>query len=289
MNLSRHYPETFEELQSLVAKAASGARSVVMQAGHFLLMHHPVTGQIVPCIASKAKSSDFVTNAYGHFPLLTWHLGARLLASLPANVEKRLMVVVNDWQYLSESGDRADFYANYGRLPSEYTDILLEYPEIGVLEPRSIKTGVSTRPFFGEMNLRNQYRRHVEKLIKRGDLPPKARVSEKDGEITCSLPTGAVGEDREVYCSKRSADCAAQIDEMLHFARLEVACDCYINLYPAVCSAFVEYGTLLSESLLRNDLPVVLNLGFPSTEVASEEELLADCQGMLHHFPQPTH
>ncbi len=121
-----------------------------MQAGHFLLYYDEVSGGILPCLSEylvDPRHSE-IRRGYTQFPILTWCLGLRLLASLSAH-DRRIMVVVNDWQYLSKAGNRADFYAKHARLPESYSEELARYADtITLFEPERTKTGTSTAPFF---------------------------------------------------------------------------------------------------------------------------------------------
>jgi hypothetical protein len=137
------------------------------------------------------------------------------------------------------------------------------------------------------MNLRNQYRKTVERLIADGNLPAEAILEQGSEEIVCSLPD-AVGRTWEVYCSSKTGDCAGEIAQMLSLAVQQVGCDCFINIYPAVCRDFVERGTELGNDLLRNGIPNVINIGFPTSGLESREDLLTSCEVSWHRFKKVT-
>jgi len=269
MRLTRHFPRGYESLRALVHQAADDSQSVVMQAGHFLLYYDSVDGRILPCLAEslvEARHAE-IKNNYAQFPILTWRLGLRLLASLPAR-DKRIMVVVNDWQYLSKKGSRADFYANHRYLPESYVAELARYSDpVTLLEPKKIKMGTSTAPFYGEMNLRNRYQRHTAGIAQK---PP-----------SCSLPDAA-GVQKEVYCSYQAGDCAGEIAEMIYEASSRAAATCFINLYPLVCREFVEKGSQLAVDLLGSTCTSILNIGFQSTAVLDCNQLIETAEATLH-------
>jgi len=286
MRLTRHYPRSFEALLDLTAKSVGDSSPVVFQAGHFLLVHDPSTGSVSPCILGDpfSTSDSALLDNYGKFPLLTWKLALRLLDNL-ATGSKHLMIVVNDWQYLPEGVDRSGFYLRQsGELPESYRSLLAEAsPGVSLLEPRPVKTGVSTAPFYGEMNLRNRYKRRVSKQVSSGDLPPNAIVEQTATGISCSLP-GSYGVREEIYCSGKTGDCTAEIAEMLREANERTGAVYFVNLYPIVCRDFVEQGTERSVELFKVPMRSVLNLGFPSSAVDGERDLIEGCEASLHQF-----
>lgn len=282
MIVSRTYPRSIEELFAVVKEAAQGAQSVVMQAGHFLLYYDVVEDQLLPCISGELTSPrhHLLRREAGGFPLLTWKLGLELLDSLQA-ASRQVMVVVNDWQYLPKNVDRRRFYGSFKNLPECYSNELKQYEShLHLLEPPQ---GTGTKPFYGEMNLRNQYRKTVERLIADGNLPAEVIMEQSSEAIVCTLPD-AVGRTWEVYCSSKTGDCAGEIAQMLNLAAQQTCCDCFINIYPAVCRDFVERGTELGNYLLGNGIHKVINIGFSTNGLESCEDLLTSCEVAWHRF-----
>jgi hypothetical protein len=282
MIYSRTYPRSLEELFDIVQEATRGAQSVVMQAGHFLLYYDVVEDRLLPCISDELTSPrhELLRREAGGFPLLTWQLGLELLDSLQA-ASRQIMVIVNDWQYLPKEIDRRRFYESFRHLPHSYDRALERYEgRLRLLEPLQ-STG--TQPFFGEMNLRNQYRKAVERLISDGNLPDEATLEHGSEEIVCSLPD-AVGRTWEIYCSSKTGDCAGEIAQMLSLTAQQTGCDCFINIYPAVCREFIERGTELGNDLFRNGIPNVINIGFPTNGLESRGDLLTSCEVAWHTF-----
>ena len=280
----RSYPRTVEELAVLVQRAARTAESVVLQAGHFLLYYDTVEDRILPCIASEMGSPrhEILRREAGHFPSLSWALGLELVSRL-GSPSKRAMIVVNDWQYIPKGVDRRRFYRDFGRLPQGFDEELVRWgADISLLSPPR-QSG--TAPFWGEMNLRNQYSRTVGHLVSTGKLPDHAVVEQRASGLVCSL-VDAVGGKREVYCANKTGDCAAEIAQMLRMAKRLARCDCFVNLYPSVCREFVERGTELGQELLGNDVPSVLNVGLVSNGPDNVEEMMAGCEVAWHWFGQ---
>ena len=280
MILSRGFPTNFGELVSLVRESTPTPASVTIQAGHFLLYYDTVEDRILPCISSEldAPRHERLRREVGGFPAQTFRLGLNLLEAIGAP-QNYLMVVVNDWQYIPKQVDRQRFYKARPNLPTEFRHLLETAPGPPTLlrAEKSAKTG----PFHGEMNLRNQYRKVVERMIASGTLPAGVGLESRGEDLVCNL-TDAMGSRREVYCSNKTGDCAAEIAQMLRIARQKTACDLFINLYPAVCRSFVEAGTELGEDLLGNGIPTVINVGMPTHQVESPEDLLSECEATLH-------
>lgn len=285
MKLTHSFPQNYQALRDLTIASVGDAQSVVFQAGHFLLVYDEATRTILPCIHGhpSTETRPMLFESYGHFPLLTWKLALRLLSDLKVP-SKNIMIVVNDWQYLPEGTERFDFYRRQaGRLPAEFAEELQAgAPSVSLLEPE-IKGSVSTAPFYGEMNLRNRYTRRVRDLVSSRRLPASAIIHESESGVSCKLPDLS-GAHQEIYCSGKTGDCTAEIAEMLREANARTGATCFVNLYPLVCRSFVELGTSRAEELFQVPLRSVLNLGFPSSGVTDEGDLIQECEASLHLF-----
>lgn len=285
MRIERHYPKDDASLLRLMETVLQPGDSLAAQAGHFLLIAEEATGEIYPCIAGdrRAPAKNRIVQNFGRFPLLTWHLALRLLSNLPA-IPKHLMVVVNDWQYLHGTMDRSAFYrVNGDKLPEAFEAEFIKQTDVALLKPAPIKNGVSTSPFFGEMNLRNRYQRRVSRLVRRRQLPPGAILRDTENEIKCELPD-MTGELREIYCTGKTGDCTAEIAEMLYHASTATGAPVFVNFYPLVCQAFVEVGTSRAVELFDAPLRAVLNVGLPSSGLDTEQDLFKGCEVSLHRF-----
>jgi len=285
MKSNTRFPKDFQSLYNFVRESTLGADSVVFQAGHFLLIHDEQKNTIYPCIHAKGTTSHQMDrcDTHGRFPILTWKLALRLLAKL--NIpQKHIMVVVNDWQYLPKGVDRSTFYAANNDLPESYLEAMSKYVDsILILEPKPVKKSVSTAPFFGEMNLRNRYHRHMSKLIASGNLPPNAKVNKKNGAVSCLFPDLSGG-IQEAYCSDKSGDCTGEIAEMIYEANKMTGATSFVNLYPLVCKDFVELGSARAVQLFGASVKSILNIGFPSAGVQDEEDLILGSEATIQLF-----
>lgn len=284
MKISRYFPETQDELVVVLAKHAQSAESVAMQAGHFMLYYDRQSAELLPCVEEAMTASHLqeIGRAFSSFPILTWNLGLQLLSGLTAP-NKFVLIVVNDWQYVPKDVDRALFYERSQGLPQSYKQALSQYsPHVKLLQPGPVKTGLSTRPFFSEMNQRNQFRRHVEKMVRHGLLPPSAHVERTEQGIACSLPSDLLHAGRDFYCTGKSPDCAAQIAQMLFQVQQGTKCDCFVNLYPLACKTYVETGTALASDLFDVSIPCVINIGFPSSGIHSFADMVQNTEVSVH-------
>ena len=216
MKVVRRHPSSYQELLDLILQASAGARTVVMQTGHFLLYYDTVEDQLLPCVSTELHSPRHknLREYAGGFPLESWRMGLDLLSALPA-ANKHVMIVVNDWQYLPSDVDRLRFYSKFKRLPTGYDEALKQHNgKILILLPTESS---GTIPFFGEMNLRNQYKRNFERLLERDQLPNTVVSDEIAGEIICSLPE-TIERNWQIYCSGKTGDCAAEIAQVQKYA-----------------------------------------------------------------------
>jgi hypothetical protein len=286
MKLTRHFPKNYDSLRDLTVAAVGDAQSVVFQAGHFLLIYDEQEARLYPCIYGEPSTQEIAPffDAYGHFPILTWQLALRLIAEL-GTPKKHLMIAVNDWQYVPKGVNRADFYAKHKVLPQTYTAKLASRSDtLDLLEPEPpVSNAVSTAPFYGEMNLRNRHKNHMAKLIAAGTLPPSAQVQETNGNVVCLLPDLS-GTMQEAYCTGKSTDCTGEVAEMVYEAATRTGATAFVSLYPSVCRDFVELGSVRAAEVFKTNVVSILNLGFPSVGINSENCLIEECEASLLHF-----
>jgi len=285
MKLTRHFPKDYDAILELVKKAVGDSKSVVLQAGHFVLYYDKDDGKIYPSIPScltESRHQNF-KEAYGMFPMLTWDIGLRLLDALGA-MHKHVLVLVNDWQYLPKSVSRDLFYSMQSGLPESYSEKLDAYRgEIHLLEPEPINDGVPTAPFFGEMNLRNRYRNRMADLVKSRKLPPNVKITEQNGKLSCTVPDLS-GAHREVYCAGKTGDCAAEVAELISSSSSRTNATVFISLYPLVCKDFVELGSKHAVELLGATVTTVISIGFRSIDIQNEADLVSSAEITVQHF-----
>lgn len=279
MIAKRSYPRSFETLATLVGEATKGAESVAMQAGHFLVYYDHTEDQLLPCVASEISGPrhEIIRNEVGHFPLLTWDMGVKLLAAVPAK-RKHALVLVNDWQYLPSGVDRGRFYEKFNRLPQAYRRVLDQTGDsVALLRPPRLRKALHTGDFFSEQTLRNQYGKHVKQLIAEKSLPPNAELLADGDSLSCNL-VDAVGRRQEIYCAGKSENCTHEVAELLYSVHEITACDMFINIFPLVCKEYVEAGTELNYGLFQTHIGNVINIGMVATGAMSFDQLLDSAQ-----------
>jgi hypothetical protein len=280
MRVVRRHPTSYEELLDLVLQAASGAQTVVMQAGHFLLYYDTVEDQLLPCVSTELHSPRHknLREHAGGFPLESWRMGLDLLSALPA-ANKRVMIVVNDWQYLPPDVDRRRFYESFQRLPAGYEEALAQRGgAIQLLQPAKDS---GTRPYFGEMNLRNQYKRWAERAAKNGKMTPGVSVEEIEGKLVCTIPDN-LGREVEIYCSGNTGNCATAHAQLLRSLHDETRFDAFINLYPKVCREFIEQGTSFAQKLFNINNFSTINVGLQTNNIVDRIAMIEDCECSIH-------
>lgn len=283
MHLERSHPSSIDDLLRLVEEASGCGPSIVAQAGHFLLYFDEQLNQAKPCIADPdfPQQNDTLEN-YGHFPLLTWSLGLEMLSQSRC-FEKEVLLLVNDWQYLPQAVNRSEFYSNNPELPAVFRATLSEHASVRLLRPNTIGEESVTGPFFGEMHLRNRYKKRIARMIREQTLPPDVVLDSSGGHLTCSMPLSG-GPPAEIYCSGKSADCTAEVAELLLQISASRPQAVFLNIYPIVCRDFVQKGTLLAKRLGVFNLARVINIGFPSSGVFTTESLVTGCEVAVHSF-----
>lgn len=277
------YPKSVSEVRDALVAHSESFKSVVMQCGHFLLYYDIVENRLLPGIASELAGSrhERLREEFGHFPELTWEIGLDFLSAI--NVPNRnAMIAVNDWQYVPDGIDRHPFYADTTVLPRSYQEALKQADvPINVLSlERRNATGPAS-PFFSEQTLRNQYVRHVKDLIRKGMLPPDAELSDEEGVAVCNL-TDILGEDREIYCSTKNANCATEVTEMIDQAYRLTGCDLFINIFPSVCQQFVEVGSEIPYRLFKTPVRRIINIAMPARRVISFDDLMNGAHYSVH-------
>ena len=283
MIVQRSYPRTREELFSLVRERTAGAKSVAVQAGHFLLYYDRTEDQLLPCVASEliGPRQEPIKKTAGLFPILTWELGVQLLNSISAK-DKFIMVLVNDWQYVPKDVPRSRFYEQNPNIPTAFQSCLDTHgDDIKLLTPTQKRSVKQTGELFSEHGLRKQYTKHVKQLIEKRELPANAELQANGEHLSCSL-VDTLGRKQEVYCTGKSENCTHEVAELIFTVDALAQCDAFINLYPLVCKEYVETGTELSFELFKAPLEVVLNVGMSATGVTNIEDILASVAVTVH-------
>ena len=275
------FPKNESELRERIVREASGFSNIVAQAGHFLVHYDSDENRLVPIIYGQPLRPAIMEYAktYGWFPILTWEFGVSVLGLINA-AEKRVMVVVNDWQYLPEfSVDRQMFYRDSPEIPQQYCEILKQNPSVQLLVPPR-KMNFFTGDYWSEQTLRNGYERRFREMARNGNLPHNIKF-DSSKELRCDL-VDAHGNTREVYCAGKRSGCEEEVAEMLTEISDIASPDIFINYIPQVCKDFVGAGTQLAFDLFGISMRKVINVGLPSVGIFSASEIFSKSEVSIH-------
>ena len=282
----RYFPTNIAELLNIVSRESccfSEPPVIAIQAGHFLVYYDNTENRLVPGIESELNSPRLapISQEIGRFPFLSWQLGLGLLNAISAG-RKQILVLVNDWQYLPSTLNRASFYINYHRLPQAYVDALTVVDsDISLLTPKHYGKSLNTGDFFSEQALRKSYGRRLKQMIKDGTLPDGFEISSDGEHLTCTLHD-AIGGNQEVYCTSKSQNCSHEVAELIKQVHDLTNNNIFINLFPHSCTEFVEQGTELGLYLFHPRINLIINIGMPAISINTINDLMTDCSITLH-------
>lgn len=249
-----------DELREVVDAALRGASGkLAVMGGHFMLVEDEETGSLVPGIASEQTSATMrrrVAGRVGIFPEYTWRLAVDLIgAHAGAHPDARLLLLVNDWQYVPtrrSAGElRAEFYRGFTQLPAEYERVLSEAGHTADRVLPSRKHPLA----FPETWLKYRFQKAAGKLVKQGLL--ERRVLDpgtNDSEVGFLDENG----DYRALISCGVTGCAGEITEMVaevHRAGYRAL----VVLAPGECLQPVRAGVATALDLYRlKDMLVVV-------------------------------
>ncbi len=264
MIVDKAYPSSEEELIAFVKKHCDGAESVAVQAGHFLLYYDHTEDLILPAVAEELidPRHKVISDQVGRFPLLTWQLGLNLLSSIETR-QKQIFTLVNDWQYIPSTSDSKRFYTQNRSLFESYGELLNKHSDVALMVLYPDKTDL-----FGvwgsEKYLRNEYARSIKRQFE--------EIS-NGSNVSCDLNTQISNHYNAIYCQGKRPNCVAEV-AMLMSRLMKLKVDCFINIFPSVCRAYVEEGTKLARQV--SEAPHrILNIAMPSTGIENSKNLFS--------------
>ncbi|MBG0813149.1 LPD16 domain-containing protein [Planomonospora sp. ID82291] len=253
---SRRLVASEQELREAVDRElpAAGLGDLVVMGGHFMLFEDPRTGRLTPGVVEEQSDETMrrrIAGRVGVFPGYTWRMSVELLQGYAAaGVDARLLLLINDWQYVPAAGRpagelRAEFFAGMSALPSSYDKALRDagLTEDVVLPSRKHPLA------FPETWLKYRFQKAADRLVKAGRL--EKRYLDADRRDTEVAFLDADGNHRTLI-SCGVTGCAGEITEMV----AEVYRAGYRNLLifaPGECLRPVETGVDIALGLY--DLP----------------------------------
>jgi hypothetical protein len=233
--------------------------------GHFMLFYSSRDRCLVPGIFEDIEYKDLqqaVLNRVGIFPSYTWNLGIVLGEHYKSVFGKpvKLLLLVNDWQYVPEHGEaasyRSAFYEKFTELPLIYASRLQASTH---LTKQDILSSRRHKLAFPETWLRYRFQNTAKRLVKTGklqkrcllDKPGQSEVSYTDNSGT-SLPLISCG----------ITGCAGEITEMISEVHRSGGRYLLI-LAPAECHAPIQAGVEIALSIydLRGMMILVADTG----------------------------
>jgi hypothetical protein len=284
MIIDESMPGSFLEARDVIRFALGTVRSLVLQAGHFMLYHDIVEDQLVPCVTPllTGPRHEILRRSLGNFPVLSWQLALNLLDELP-DVQAQALILVNDWQYCPPEADRSSFYRRYDQLPPVFRDPLeARAGRVGLLEPDRDRTAATV--FFSELRLRNQYRKRFARMLKDQTLPEGVSILQEEEGVTCSLDD-ILGRREAIYCSAKGANCTMEVAELIRQVGERTGCTAFLNVFPGVCREYVMAGTELAFRLFPSTITEVINVALPATDIETETDFWR--AGRIIHHRRP--
>ncbi|MGW0480514.1 LPD16 domain-containing protein [Nonomuraea sp. NPDC003214] len=206
------------ELRDAIARELPGEdlANLVVMGGHFMLFEDAASGRLVPGVIEEQADETMrrrIAGRVGIFPGYTWELSAGLLRDYAAaGVDTRLLLLVNDWQYVPSADRpaselRAEFFAGFAELPGSYEKILRE----AGLSAEDVLPSRKHPLAFPETWLKYRFQKAADRLVKQGRLEKRYLDSgsgdsevaflDADGNyrtlISCGI-TGCAGEITEM-------------------------------------------------------------------------------------------
>lgn len=253
-------------------------RCAVIHAGHYALS--AADGGAADALDDDAPSTPFPS-----FARLTWRIATRVTAEAKsAGVAVKLLVLVNDWQFLHARSDdrrtnesraaamRRNYYDATPRLPRFHEETLAEF----ALDPGVVMPSSDERWLFSETALRADLAATVRGIFSSGQAEKHSLLREfnADGEPIIRVQNGDNCDYTLLYCG--STNCAGEVVELLRVLRSR-GVDLFVNLVPRQCFAPVETGTLLAHRIYDLSGMKVMNISIPFVEdLARGSEVLVE-------------
>ncbi|QYC42694.1 hypothetical protein Nocox_25465 [Nonomuraea coxensis DSM 45129] len=215
---SRRLVASEQELRQAIARElpAAGLGDLVVMGGHFMLFEDPSSGRLTPGVIEEQPDETMrgrIAGRVGIFPGYTWRMSIGLLGEYAAaGADVRLLLLINDWQYVPTGGRpaselRAEFFAGLSALPPSYEEALRE----AGLSQESVLPSRKHPLAFPETWLKYRFQKAADRLVKEGRLekryldsgPRDTEVAFLDGDgnyrtlISCGV-TGCAGEITEM-------------------------------------------------------------------------------------------
>lgn len=197
--------------------AKSDIDKLVIMGGHFMLFEDEDTGRLVTGLIEEQQSEIMrqrIAGRVGIFPSHTWEMSVDMLKQYaPVYSDVRLLLLINDWQYVPTKGRpaselRAEYYETFDRLPASYEQTLTD---AGFSVDRMLPSRKHSFAF-PETWLKYRFQKSANKFVKQGRLERRYLESgENDTEVAFLDESG----NYRTLMSCGITGCAGEITEMI--------------------------------------------------------------------------
>jgi hypothetical protein len=253
--------------------AESDIDKLVIMGGHFMLFEDEDSGRLVPGTIEEQKSDVMrqrIAGRVGIFPMHTWEMSVDMLKEYsPVYGDVRLLLLINDWQYVPTQGRpaselRADFFDAFDRLPASYERVLVD----NGFTPDRILPSRKHPLAFPETWLKYRFQKAADKFVKQGRLERRYLDSgENDTEVAFLDESG----NYRTLISCGITGCAGEITEMISEV-YKAGYRSIVIFAPGECLAPVQTGVDIALSLyeLTGMLVIIADPG-GSGEMTTDE------------------
>ena len=243
--------------------SSCSSQAVTIHAGHYALLRNRDRGY---CDRLSDLDDERSGLGFEDFCRITWEAACRSIATATPRVSAQLMVLVNDWQFISPDLDvrrereraisqlREMYYLETPMLPDYHQSVMERYS----LSADLILRDREDRWLFSESSLRSDLRLLISDVTdERRDSAGVRKHFTAKGEPIIEVCDNELGNVRLLYCGNTS--CAGEVVALLRnlYAR---GVRCFLNIYPSVCREPVNTGTGLAYRLFGLDGLDVTNI-----------------------------
>lgn len=269
MSRSKTFGETSDLVEALIDSIVEAKLSpCLIHGGHFVLDNK---GQQAADYLADNHSESVPAQQFSEFAKKTWRLAIELFRRLQsAGVDPKLMVLVNDWQFLGGQGAsrrerekdiakrRSDYYQSVAELPDFHHDLVRS----AGIDTESIFKASAEQWLFSEANLRTSLARSIKDLFDRNLAEERGLTKSftPSGEPIISVESELEGDFSLLYCG--SANCSGEVVELLRIIH-GAGFRSFVNLYPEPCLGPVTLGTELARPVYKTKGLEVLNVAVP--------------------------
>lgn len=276
-----------ERLKNYIGKVKG---KVVINTGHFLVIHDKKQDKAVSSILGEIKNSelsDNVRGTFGDFPTDTFQMSTELLKYAKSiNKECQLTILVNDWQYIKEDNTRKEsehnryrreFYNNFTSPPSTYIKILKK----NNLHLNNLWIGGDKNDyfFFRETRLRDKFKREIKKFHKQQEIKLDEQGCINDsGNFVFNQEANTyykeMSNGRETaICTNGKVGCAGEITQLVKELMLNKNASLVINFLPISCEKPVNLGVEIAFEIYTSLFGTVINV-FPFNIIIKDGDFL---------------